>query len=70
MSEIRVETAFWIFGIALFGFAALFPQILFRVLGRGRVVPPARALLVLRILSGICILGLIYRIFCLYRRPV
>jgi hypothetical protein len=62
MSEVHLETVFWIFGIALFGFVALFPQIFFRILGRGKVVPPPSALLFLRILAGVCALGLVYRI--------
>jgi hypothetical protein len=68
MSELRVESVLWIFGIVLFGIAALFPQALIRFLGRGRVAPASAVFLSFRIIAALCAVGLIYRIVSLYRR--
>jgi len=66
MSEVQMESVMWLLGLLLFGSAALFPQALIRLLGRGRVRPSAGILMFSRIASGFCFIGAIYRLFTLY----
>jgi hypothetical protein len=68
MSEIGVESVFWVLGILLFGIAALFPHGFIRFLGRDRVTPGPTTLVAFRVLAAFCVVGLIYRIVWLYRR--
>jgi hypothetical protein len=68
MSDTKMESLVWAFGLILFGMAVLFPQALIRLLGRGRVTPSAGILLFFRIVAGFCFLGTIYRLFTLYSR--
>jgi hypothetical protein len=68
MSDVKMESAVWLFGLLLFGAAALFPQALIRLLGRGRVRPSSGILMFFRIVSGFCFFGTIYRLFTLSQR--
>jgi hypothetical protein len=68
MSDVKMESVFWLFGLFLFGVAALFPQALIRLLGRGRVSPPPVLLMFFRVVAGFCFFGTIYRLFTLYQR--
>jgi len=68
MSDVKMESLVWIFGLVLFGVAALFPQALIRVLGRGRVTPSPGTFMLFRIIAGFCFVGTIYRLFTLYHR--
>jgi hypothetical protein len=68
MSDVRMESAVWLFGLLLFGAAALSPQGLTRFLGRGRVSPSPGLLMFLRVAAAFCFFGTIYRLFLLYRR--
>ena len=68
MSDIKIESAVWVFGLLLFGVSALFPQALIRFLGRGRVNPSPGFLMFFRVVGGFCVLGTIYRLFTLYQR--
>jgi hypothetical protein len=68
MSDVKMESVVWLFGLILFGVAACFPQALIRLLGRGRVTPPPNALMLFRIVAGFCFVGTIYRLFTLYHR--
>ena len=68
MSDAKVESVVWIFGLVLFGLAALYPQALIRLLGRGRVNPSAGVFMFFRIVAGFCFIGTLYRLFTLYHR--
>jgi hypothetical protein len=68
MADAKMESLIWIFGLVLFGAAALFPQALIRVLGRGRVTPSPGTFTLFRIIAGFCFVGTIYRLFALYHR--
>ena len=68
MSDAKMESAVWLFGLILFGIAACFPQALIRLLGRGRVTPSSGALLLFRVIAGFCFVGTIYRLFTLFHR--
>jgi hypothetical protein len=68
MSDVKMESAVWLFGLLLFGAGALFPQALIRLPGRGRVNPSPGVLMFFRIVAGFCFFGTIYRLFTLYQR--
>jgi Na+-driven multidrug efflux pump len=68
MSEITIETVFWLFGLILSAIAASFPQALIRILGGGRVHPSQGTFLFLRIVAGFCFFGMIYRLFAIHQR--
>jgi hypothetical protein len=68
MTDAKVESLVWVLGLVLFGLAALFPQALIRLLGRGRVTPSAGVFMFFRIVAGFCFIGTIYRLFTLYHR--
>ena len=68
MSDVKIESAVWLFGLLLFGASALFPLVLIRFLGRGRVNPSPGVLMFFRLVAGFCFLGTIYRLFTLYQR--
>jgi hypothetical protein len=67
MSSIRIEFVVWVFGLVLFGTAALCPDWFINFLGRGREKPSPGALLIFRSISGFCFFGAIYRLFTLYQ---
>ncbi|HET7103031.1 MAG TPA: hypothetical protein VFI20_02990 [Terracidiphilus sp.] len=68
MTDAKMESLVWIFGLVLFGLAAIYPQALIRVLGRGRVTPSPTIFLVFRLLAGFCFVGTVYRIYTLYHQ--
>jgi len=68
MTDARMESIIWIFGLVLFCLAAFYPQALIRMLGRGRVAPSPSAFIIFRIIAGFCLIGTIYRLFILYLR--
>ena len=68
MSDVKMESAVWLFGLLLFGVAALFPRALIRFLGRGRVSPSPGIFMFFRIVAGFCFFGTSYRLFTLFRR--
>lgn len=68
MSDLKIESAVWLFGLVLFGVGALFPQTLIRLLGRGRVNPSSGVLMFFRVVAGFCFFGTIYRLISLYQR--
>ena len=68
MSDAKMEALVWIFGLVLFGAAALFPHALIRLLGRGRVNPSSGVLMFFRIVAGFCSVGTICRLFTLYHQ--
>jgi hypothetical protein len=68
MSDVKIESAVWVFGLLLFGASALFPQALIRFLGRGRVNPSPGVLMFFRVVGGFCFFGTIYRLFTVYQR--
>jgi hypothetical protein len=68
MADADVESIVWLFGLAIFAGAALFPQHLIRLLGQGRVTPSSGTLVFLRIASAVCVLGTIYRLIKLHYR--
>jgi hypothetical protein len=68
MTDAKMESLVWIFGLVLFGLAAVYPQALIRVLGRGRVTPSPTTFLVFRLLAGVCFVGTIYRLYTLYHQ--
>jgi hypothetical protein len=65
MTDAKMESLVWVFGLILFGVATVYPQALIRVLGRGRVTPSPAIFLVFRLLAGFCFVGTIYRIYTL-----
>jgi len=68
MSEIKIETAFWVFSLVVCCVIALFPERFFHFLGRGRVTASPRTFLVFRVLAVFCFLGFIYRILWLHQQ--
>jgi hypothetical protein len=62
MTDAKMESIVWIFGLVLFGLAALYPQALIRVLGRGRVSSSPGTFMLFRIIAGFCFVGTIYRL--------
>ena len=68
MTDAKMESLVWIFALVLFGLAAVYPQALIRVLGRGRVVPSPAIFLAFRMLAGFCFVGTIYRLYTLYHQ--
>ena len=68
MSDIKIESAVWVFGLLLFGASALFPRALIRILGSGRVNPSSAVIMSFRVVAGFCFFGTIYRLFTLYQR--
>jgi hypothetical protein len=68
VSDVKLESAVWVFGLFLFGVAALFPAALIHFLGKGRVNPSPGLLMFFRIVTGSCFFGTIYRLFVLYQR--
>ena len=66
-SSMQIQFVFFLFALLLFLFAALNPNGLIRVLGRGRVVPSQSTLLIFRIIASVCVLGTIYRLVSLLR---
>ena len=68
MSDIKIESAVWLFGLLLFGVSALLPEPLIRFLGRGRVNPSPGVLIFFRVVAGFCFVGTIYRLWTLYQK--
>lgn len=68
MTDAKMESLVWVFGIVLFGLAAVYPQALIRVLGRGRVMSSPTIFMVFRLLAGFCLVGTVYRLYTLYHQ--
>lgn len=64
----RIEATVWLFGVVVALVAAAIPGRLVQVLGFGRVVPPRKALLLLRVLGMLCAVAWTFRVIELLRR--
>ena len=68
MDTTKIQIIFPLVSIFIFLAVTANPGAVIRLLGRGRVVPPNRALIILRILGFVCLAAAIFRIYDLVVR--